>query len=804
MKTRLMRLTASVLTTAMLISSLGIGAWAADTKVSVTKNETVYVVAGADGTAQEVIVSDWLQNHDGKDTLADSSSLKDIQVVKGDAAASGSGSSLSWAADGEDVYYQGTSTEDLPVGVAFTYTLDGKEIAPEDLAGKSGKLTIHIQYANHTQETVTVDGKQETMSVPFLMATAILLDSDCCKNIEVDHGMAENDGDRTIVMGYGMPGLADSLKLDELADQDEDAELPEIPDAVEITADVTDFSMEMSVTVASCGLLDDLNLTGNETQAELEDALNELEDATDELLEGTEELLDGVKELKDGTGALKDGAVSLNDGAGALLDGGSTLHSGAEELENGAQSLDDGVRSLNSGIQQIQAALIELDSNSDTLTEGSAAVKSALLQMQAALSGVSGSAEEISQLVSASGQVKQGIGSLVDNIALMQQNVSFGGYQAVMAQNGLDVTWLRQNNDAAIESLQAMIASLNQQIAALQAGSATAAPSQSTTPSQSAAPSAPQAPAETEPEGSEPAAPETPAEHEPEPETPVEEPAAPETAAEPETQSTEGLSAAPAAYQLTMLASSDTAAQIAQLQAQVNQLSQIVLLLQANNASIDGTEAYLTGVNLNLAALHTGAESLQENYALLDSGISQLAGKLNMLLSNVSALSEGVNTLVTEYTALDDGTKAYTNGVAAILAGQQKVAAGSKELVQGSGALKSGTETLYSGTSSMLSGISELYDGTGTLRDGTVELDDGVEELLDGVEKLHDGMADFKTDGIEKLTNLYRDNIPALIHRLEALQSLGRDYNNYSGIQSDAAGSVKFLIRTEGISADGE
>lgn len=101
----------------------------------------------------------------------------------------------------------------------------------------------------------------------------------------------------------------------------------------------------------------------------------------------------------------------------------------------------------------------------------------------------------------------------------------------------------------------------------------------------------------------------------------------------------------------------------------------------------------------------------------------------------------------------------------------------------------------------MLSGIASLKDGTGALYDGTVELDDGVQELLEGAEELHDGMENYKKDGIEKLVNLYGDNIPLLIHRLEALQKLGQGNQNYSGIADDAVGDVKFLIRTEGIEA---
>ena len=48
-----------------------------------------------------------------EDVLKDSSSLRDIEVVKGDATMSGSGESLSWDTKGGDVYYQGKSTDCL-------------------------------------------------------------------------------------------------------------------------------------------------------------------------------------------------------------------------------------------------------------------------------------------------------------------------------------------------------------------------------------------------------------------------------------------------------------------------------------------------------------------------------------------------------------------------------------------------------------------------------------------------------------------------------------------------------------------
>lgn len=57
-----------------------------------------------------------------------------------------------------------------------------------------------------------------------------------------------------------------------------------------------------------------------------------------------------------------------------------------------------------------------------------------------------------------------------------------------------------------------------------------------------------------------------------------------------------------------------------------------------------------------------------------------------------------------------------------------------------------------------------------------------MQELHDGAEELHDGMKEFKEDGIDKLCNLYWDNVPELIHKLQALQKLGQDYESFSGI----------------------
>ena len=116
---------------------------AANTDIS--KEETVYVNANADGSEDQITVSNWLKNAGTEKNLKDESELKDIKNVKGDEEFTQSGNELTWQTDGEDIYYQGTTTKEPPVSVKFTYYLDGKEIKPDDLAGKSGKLKIKVE-----------------------------------------------------------------------------------------------------------------------------------------------------------------------------------------------------------------------------------------------------------------------------------------------------------------------------------------------------------------------------------------------------------------------------------------------------------------------------------------------------------------------------------------------------------------------------------------------------------------------------------------------------------------------------------
>ena len=327
------------------------------------KDETVYVLAGADGSVQKIIVSDWIQNALGSDAINDVTQLTGIENVKGNESYTmGGNSSCVWNAKGNDIYYQGDLDQELPVAVTVSYMLDGQPIAPAELAGKSGKVTIRFDYTNHQYELLEIDGKQEKIYVPFAMLTGLMLDNDVFTNVSVTNGKIMNDGDRTIVAGLAFPGLQESLGLDR--------DTLELPDYIEITANVERYELETTVTLAVNELFNDAASTMEDNDdldglGELDDKLDELTDAMDQLIDGSSRLYDGLCTLLDSSKELVVGIDQLAAGAAQLKQGAEGLSAGAAQLQAGAAALDQGLDrlagqndALNGGAAQVFQSLL--------------------------------------------------------------------------------------------------------------------------------------------------------------------------------------------------------------------------------------------------------------------------------------------------------------------------------------------------------------------------------------------------------------------------------------------------------------
>lgn len=319
----------------------------------VSKDETVYVLVDAQGNTKKIIVSDWLKNSDKSNEISDYSELKDVENVKGDEEYTmGGDNTRVWNAAGNDIYYQGNIDKELPVSVSVSYKLDGKAVSPEELAGKSGKVTIRYTYKNNQYEMKEINGKQEKIYVPFAMLTGILLDNNVFTNIEVSNGKLINDGDHTAVMGIAFPGLQSSLGID--------SEKLELPEYVEITADAKNFELSNTVTVATNEIFSKMDSEKIDSADDLESSLGTLTDAIAQLVDGSSQLYDGLSTLLDKSGELISGINQLADGASKLKSGAGQVSGGASELSNGLSTLASNNSQLNGGAKQVFESLLSM------------------------------------------------------------------------------------------------------------------------------------------------------------------------------------------------------------------------------------------------------------------------------------------------------------------------------------------------------------------------------------------------------------------------------------------------------------
>ena len=398
-----------LLVTSLVVSN---GAYANAQKIS--KDDSVYVNADESGTTTKITVSNWLKNAGINGTINDESDLKDIQNVKGDETFTQNGDDVQWSAGSNDIYYQGTTDKELPVGVEIKYELDGKEIAAKDLLGQSGKLKITVSYTNKSKSTQTINGEKQEMYTPFVMATGIILPDDKFSNVEVDDGKIINEGSNNIVVGFGMPGMAESLDLDEDA-------ADKLPEGFTVTADVTDFSIGNTITFASPSILSDLELDDIDDLDDLENKLEKLVDSSEDLVDGSKKLSNKMGELEDKFDDYQDGEKSLNKGIKDLVNGGTTLKKGVKDYTNGVdtlakgtQSYGNGAKQITDGNQKLYEAVKDMPSSYKEFSDG----------LQAYTKGVDTLADTktAKQLTDGADAVTAGIGTLNENLGKLESS----------------------------------------------------------------------------------------------------------------------------------------------------------------------------------------------------------------------------------------------------------------------------------------------------------------------------------------------------------------------------------------------
>lgn len=754
------------------------------------KTETVYSVLNSDGSISDTIVSSWLHDEDGINNIKETLNLTDVKNIKSNEKPSKDGNTYTWNAKGNDVYYEGTATKQLPVSVKLRYELDGQEISANDIQGKSGHLKLTISFTNNYSEVKNINGKSIVIHPSYLAGGMLNMSTGKFSNVKCESGKIVNDGTNEMLAFANIPGLNETLKsagLDKVNNQ------LGISDDVTVEADVNNFDLG-SIMV---GMTNEIDLASELGEI---GSVSELTDGIDQLIEADDQLIDGSKQLYDGTTQLKEqaapltgssdqvrqlsaGAIQLNDGVKALQTGitqytagASAINEGVNQLyaiPQGAAKISEGIttyktESLVSGIDTLSAGLDQFRQQVKTNLK-KADTKAMLDQLGEAQSGIdtlNNILDKDSNVVGAMQTAINNVQDTIDNLPELQKNLQ-AAELAVSNDSQANITAYNHNKDVVEKADQnvkdakeKIIASIEASITALE--NAKKALQQSATTTQ------------TNEQGEE----------------------------------------------VTTQSSVDTSAidtQIQALKEQENTVNNITEVGQLESftdmsTSLGQLNVALKNINNSLTTITTTVSTASDQISDLKIDVAKSKAILAQLqeaikdadLSSLETMGQDINDAIDQ---LEAGTSKLRDGAKLVASSVDSLQVQSKA---GIDKIKAGTTQLTSNNATLNGGASALSDATGTLagQSGTFnEMADGLdtlgkafETLNDGAKQLYEGNEQFKSEGLDQL----KEKVDLGVGELETLQSvmdeikaMNKEYASYSGASEGATVNSRYVFRTK-------
>ena len=329
MKQKIVRRASALVLAGCLLAGAALPALAAS-----AKEEVIYANLDASGTVTGVYAVNSFAVQAG-DTVTDHGSYTAVRNMTTTDPLEHSGDTVTatMAQDGK-LYYEGTmdTATALPWLVKLTYTLDGAEIAPEELGGKSGALAIRLQVSRNPDCTGDFFDQ-------YALQVTMTLDTDRAQNIVADGATMANVGSNKQLSYILLPG----------SDSD-----------VTVTADVTDFAMN-AISLNGVKLRLNLGLNGADLTGML-----------DRLQSGSVQLDDGANALADGIAQVQAGLDTLNGKSGELTGGSAKVKAALTQMQtalNGVSASTDQLTTLLDASTQIQNGIAQLDAGAAQLDE---------------------------------------------------------------------------------------------------------------------------------------------------------------------------------------------------------------------------------------------------------------------------------------------------------------------------------------------------------------------------------------------------------------------------------------------------
>lgn len=743
------------------------------------KTETVYSVLNSDGSISDTIVSSWLHDEDGINNIKETLNLTDVKNIKSNEKPSKDGNTYTWNAKGNDVYYEGTATKQLPVSVKLRYELDGQEISANDIQGKSGHLKLTISFTNNYSQVKNINGKSIVIHPSYLAGGMLNMSTGKFSNVKCESGKIVNDGTNEMLAFANIPGLNETLRsagLDKVNNQ------LGISDDVTVEADVNDFDLG-SIMV---GMTNEIDLASELGEI---GSVSELTDGIDQLIEADDQLIDGSKQLYDGTTQLKEQAApltgssdqvrQLSAGAIQLNDGVKALQTGISQYTAGASAINEGVNQLY-GIPQnvglIQSAVTTSTEEQASLVDGSQAVADGLGQLLDKLNGanVTASVKEMNGLLTKSKTDLEGMAKTLgeDKTTLEGMQTDLTNASTKLSKLtplkdkldtlGTEIVTKETQNNTAIADYNSKKKTVNDKITAIKNSMNT----------------------------------------------------------EIETS-------------ITTLSTAKQTLNDADKTDEANSIQTQIDALEAEKANVDAIST-IEGLS-ELQTLTEEFKILNDTLVTVQSTVSEMSTLVSGSIKTLNDLATDVNTALTTIDTLSqtlsgstkkvEGMQTMLNslkpGVTELYNGALKINSGAINLGNKLGELqtasqsgvdkiKAGTTQLTSNNATLNGGASALSDATGTLagQSGTFnEMADGLdtlgkafETLNDGAKQLYEGNEQFKSEGLDQL----KEKVDLGVGELETLQSvmdeikaMNKEYASYSGAPEGATVTSRYVFRTK-------
>ena len=214
--------------------------------------------------------------------------------------------------------------------------------------------------------------------------------------------------------------------------------------------------------------------------------------------------------------------------------------------------------------------------------------------------------------------------------------------------------------------------------------------------------------------------------------------------------------------------------------------------------------AYQTATTTALAVAESTAEATALKVAQSVAESTAEATALKVAQSVAESTAEATAQTVAQSTATQTAeTTALT--VAQSTATQTAGATATQTATQvGNQAKQKFTNQVVSQMSTLGTALDELTNGLANIDNGVSALSVGTNKLDSGALQLANGVKTFNEQGISKINNLVNGDLRNIASRVEKMNELANEYNNYAGIQNGMAGEVKFIMITDSTTGNGE